>query len=102
MGPHVCFVLVLVFVSVFLGWCSYELGIFHANQTAGCLGSRGGAGDGGWSTAGWLGPRVIFIVGLPRRLFCFGSLVILGVARCYLWLFALYVNIKIGKMVVEC
>ena len=31
------------------------------------------------------------------RLFCFGSLVILDVARCYLWLFTLYINIKIGK-----
>ena len=27
----------------------------------------------------------------------FGSLVILDVARCYLWLFTLYMNIKIGK-----
>ena len=25
------------------------------------------------------------------------SLVILDVARCYLWLFTLYINIKIGK-----
>ena len=25
--------------------------------------------------------------------FCFGSLVILDVARCYLWLFTLYINI---------
>ena len=29
--------------------------------------------------------------------FCFGSLVILDVACCYLWLFPLYINIKIGK-----
>ena len=35
------------------------------------------------------------------RLFCFGSLVILDVARCYLWLFTLYINIKIGKIVVK-
>ena len=34
---------------------------------------------------------------VPRRLFCFGSLVILDVARCYLWIFTLYINIKIGK-----
>ena len=27
----------------------------------------------------------------------FGSLVTLDVARCYLWLFTLYINIKIGK-----
>ena len=32
----------------------------------------------------------------------FGSLVILDVARCYLWLFTLYINIKIGKIVVKC
>ena len=38
-------------------------------------------------------PPVIFIAGRP----CFGSLVILDVARCYLWLFTLYINIKIGK-----
>ena len=31
------------------------------------------------------------------KLFCFGSLVILDVARCYLWLFTLYINIKISK-----
>ena len=31
------------------------------------------------------------------RLFSFGSLVILDVVRCYLWLFLLYINIKIGK-----
>ena len=34
--------------------------------------------------------------------FCFGSLVILDVARCCLWLFTLYINIKIGKIVVKC
>ena len=30
-------------------------------------------------------------------IFGFGSLVILDVARCYLWLFTLYININIGK-----
>ena len=34
--------------------------------------------------------------------FCFGSLVVLDVARCYLWLFTLYINIKIGKIVFKC
>ena len=37
------------------------------------------------------------LLAVPSRLFCFGSLVILDVARCYLWLFSLYINIKIGK-----
>ena len=32
----------------------------------------------------------------------FGSLVILDVARCCLCLFTLYINIKIGKIVVKC
>ena len=26
----------------------------------------------------------------------------LDVARCYLWLFTLYINIKIGKIIVKC
>ena len=29
-----------------------------------------------------------------NQIFCFDSLVILDVARCYLWLFTLYINIK--------
>ena len=42
-------------------------------------------------------PQYFSLLAVPRRLFCFGSLVILDVARCYLWLFTLYINIKIGK-----
>ena len=42
-------------------------------------------------------PQYFLSLAVPRRLFCFGSLVILDVARCYLWLFTLYINIKIGK-----
>ena len=41
--------------------------------------------------------RQAFPVSWRRRLFCFGSLVILDVACCYLSLFSLYINIKIGK-----
>ena len=41
--------------------------------------------------------RFFLLLAVPRRLFCFGSLVILDVVRCYLWLFTLYINIKIGK-----
>ena len=40
---------------------------------------------------------LFWLLAVPRRLFCFGSLVILDVARYYLWLFTLYINIKIGK-----
>ena len=40
---------------------------------------------------------ILLLLAVPRRLFCFGSLVILDVARCYLWLFTLYINIKISK-----
>ena len=32
-----------------------------------------------------------------NQIFWFGSLVILDVACCYLWLFSLYINIKVGK-----
>ena len=42
-------------------------------------------------------PQYFLLLAVPRRLFCFGSLVILDVARCYLWLYTLYINIKIGK-----
>ena len=41
--------------------------------------------------------QYFLLLAVPRRLFCFGSLVILDVARCYLWLFTLYINTKIGK-----
>ena len=40
---------------------------------------------------------VILLLAVPRRLFCFGSLVVLDVFFRYLSLFLLYINIKIGK-----
>ena len=40
---------------------------------------------------------VILSFDIYLRLFCFGSLVILDVTCCYLWLFSLYINIKVGK-----
>ena len=40
---------------------------------------------------------VISLLAVPRRLFCFGSLMVLDVARCNFTLFSLYINIKIGK-----
>ena len=42
-------------------------------------------------------PRWFLLLAVPGRLFCFGSLVVLGVARCCLWLFTLCINIKISK-----
>ena len=42
-------------------------------------------------------PLVILLLAVPRRLFCFGSLVVLDVVFRYLSLFLLYINIKIGK-----
>ena len=38
-----------------------------------------------------------FFVFLSFDVYLILTLVILGVARCYLWLFTLYINIKIGK-----
>ena len=40
---------------------------------------------------------VISLLAVPRSLFCFGDLAILDVARCYLWLFSVYINMKRGK-----
>ena len=52
----------------------------------------------GWSTANkFKPPPIISLLAVPRQLFSFGLLVILDVARCYLWLFSLHINIKIGK-----
>ena len=69
-----------------------------------CLWERGGGGGKGrvWEKAALpsssnFASRFGGLLAVPRRLFCFGSLVILDVARCYLWLFTLYINIKIGK-----
>ena len=42
-------------------------------------------------------PPVILLLAVPRRLFCFGTLVILDVVCRSLSLFLLYLNIKIGK-----
>ena len=42
-------------------------------------------------------PPVILLLAVPRRLFCFGSLVVLDVVFRYLSLFLLYININIGK-----
>ena len=39
----------------------------------------------------------LLLLAVPRRLFCFGSLVILDVVCLYLSLFLLYINIEIGK-----
>ena len=40
---------------------------------------------------------MVLLLAVPGRLFCFGSLVILDVARCYLWLFTSCVDIKMGE-----
>ena len=45
---------------------------------------------------------VVSLLAVPGRLFCFGSLVVLDMACCYLWLFSLYVNTKIGKVDPTC
>ena len=50
-SPHVCFILFLILISMFLGSCIYELEIFHANRTTRCLRNQGRAKGEGWSTA---------------------------------------------------
>ena len=49
-SPHVCFILVLILISMFLRLCIYELEIFHANQTTKCLRNQGRTKGEGWST----------------------------------------------------
>ena len=94
--PGVCFVLILLLISMFLGCCICELGILRANRVAGCLRNRDRNGGEGWSATGWLRPPVVLLLAVPGRLFCFGSLVILDVVCRYLSIFLLYINIKIG------
>ena len=47
-------------------------------------------------------PPVILLLAVPRRLICFGSLVVLDVVFRYLSLFLIYINIKIGKIDIKC
>ena len=42
-------------------------------------------------------PLIILLLAVPRRLFCFGYLVILDVVCRYLSLFLLYIDIIIGN-----
>ena len=50
-GPHVCFILDLILISMFLRKCTYELGIFHANQITKYLRNQSRTKGEGWSTA---------------------------------------------------
>ena len=56
-----------------------------------CLKNQSRTKGEGWSTA-----NLFSLLAVPRRVFCLGSLVILDVTCCYLWLFSLYINIKIS------
>ena len=93
-SPHVCFILVLLLISVFLRYSIYELGIFHANRTTKCVRNQGGAGGGGWSAAGWLRPPVVLLLAVPGQLFCFGYLVVLDMVLSCLSLCFFYILIQ--------
>ena len=74
--------------------------MFVLNRTTKCLRNQGRIMGEGWSTANYLKPPttpVILLLAIPRRLFCFGSLVILDVVSGHLSLLLLYINIEIGK-----
>ena len=45
---------------------------------------------------------VISFLAVPMRLFCFGSLVTLDVACCYLLFLLFDINVEIGKIDVDC
>ena len=51
---------------MFLRYCIYELGIFHANRTTKCLRNQGRTKGEGWSTANKLKPPSNFIAGRPK------------------------------------
>ena len=70
MSPHVCFIFL---ISMFLRQCTYELGIFHANQTTKCLRNQSRTKGELWSTANKLKPRVMSLLAVRRRPFCFVS-----------------------------
>ena len=70
-SPHVCSVLNLILIFMFLKYCTYELGIFHANQTTMCLRNQGGAEGECWSAAGWSRPTSKFIAGRPKAALLF-------------------------------
>ena len=48
----------------------------------------------GWSTANRFKPPVILLLAVPRRLFCFGSMVVLDVVYGYVLLFLLDIKIE--------
>ena len=70
-SPHVCFILVLILISVLLRSCIYELGIIHANQTNKCLRNQGKTKGEGWSTANYSKPPSNFIAGRPKAALLF-------------------------------
>ena len=72
-SPHVCFILDLILISVFLRQCTYELGIFHANQTIKCLRNQCRTKGEGWSTTKYLKPPPPnnFIAGRPKAALLF-------------------------------
>ena len=47
-----------------------------------------------WATANYFKPPVILLLAVPRRLFSFGSLVVLDVVRGYGLLFLLDIEIE--------
>ena len=94
-SPHVCFILVLILMSLFL---RYELGIFHANRTTKCLRNQDRTKGEGCSTANKLKPPNNFIAGRPNAALLFW---LFSDLRCGVPLFivilAIYKNKNIQK-----
>ena len=79
-SSHIGFILDLTLISMFLRYFTYELGIFHSNQTAQCLKTIAElkARVGRLQSTSSV-PASNFIAGRPRALFRFGSVVVLDV-----------------------
>ena len=60
-NPHVCFIfIVLILVSMFTRYYTYELGSFHADWTSKCLMNQIRTKGESWSTENLLSLSVIF------------------------------------------
>ena len=74
----------LILIHMFLRQCTYELGIFHANQTTKCLRNQGRTKGECWSTLNKFKPPSSIIAGRPKAALLFWFIMIVLLSIC-LW-----------------
>ena len=94
-SPHVCYIFVLILISMFLRICIYELGIFHAHRTTKFLRNQGRT-KGECFIAGRLKMALLFLSRPP--FFCSWLVLLL---LCLMCLFALYVILALWPSVLQ-